>query len=104
VDVLAGVEAGDRAVKATGGDDRHFAVEGDKAFQNAGGVVHRAPRGGDIGFTLQLDLALAVIAKPRGLQDRGQAMRFSGGAQVASELTAAQGAVCRPRSFRNAFR
>ena len=82
VDILAGIETGDLAVQAACGDHADLAIKGDEAFKHASGVVHAGPGRRDVGLGLQLHLALAVIAKAGGFQDRGQAKLVGSGAQV----------------------
>ena len=71
--VLGHLETFDLAVAAARGDDRDLALEIDEAFEDAGRVLQRAPGGDRIAAFRDLGLALAVIAKPAGLQHGRQA-------------------------------
>jgi len=66
--ILRHLETFDLAVAAARGDDGDLALEIDEAFDDAGSVVQRPPRGRWIAAFRDLGLAFSVIAELAGLE------------------------------------
>ena len=71
VDVLADVPGDEIAVEAARRDHRDFRREGHETLEDRGLAAERAEGDGEIGALADQGLALAVIAEPPRLQDRG---------------------------------
>ena len=71
--VLAEVVSHDLAFQAARRDHRDFALEGDEAFKDHRRRAQRAVNRGDVRAFADQRLALAVVAEPPGLEDRGTA-------------------------------
>ena len=68
--VLAEIVSRDLAFQAARRDHRHFALEGDEAFEDHRRRTQRAVNRGDVGPFADQRLALAVVTEPPGLEDR----------------------------------
>src|SRR4029077_11849653 len=69
--VLAEVVSRNLAFEAARSDNRHFALEGDEAFQNHRRRTQRAVNRCNVGALADQRLALAVVTEPPGLENGG---------------------------------
>ena len=71
--VLAGIETGNLACEAPGGDDGNLMAEVHETFQDRGLSGHVSKGPGCVFRSGKPRLSFAIIAKAAGLQDRGRA-------------------------------